>query len=187
MRLRNLLVLAVVVLISLASMGHTPKVKYDRKLYRHWIDADADCQDARVEVLIRDAKAGTIQLTADGCRVASGEWFDPYTGQTITDPTKLDVDHMVPLKAAHDAGGWRWTPDRKREYANNLRYRLHLVAVSASANRQKGDKSPDRWRPENRDYWCAYAQAWATVKFVEALTGTAAERTALKEMLETCR
>jgi hypothetical protein len=48
MRLRNVPVPAVIVLLALASMGHTSKVKYNRNLYRHWIDAARDCQDARV-------------------------------------------------------------------------------------------------------------------------------------------
>jgi len=36
------------------------------------------------------------------CQVATGEWFDPYTGETVTDATRLDIDHMIPLKNAHD-------------------------------------------------------------------------------------
>ena len=47
-----------------------------------------------------------------------GEWFDPYTGETVTDATRLDIDHMIPLKNAHDSGGWAWDESRKAAFAN---------------------------------------------------------------------
>ena len=46
-----------------------------------------------------------------------------------------------------------------------LGYRYHVLAVSASANRAKGDSGPDQSRPENQAFWCEHAQAWASVKF----------------------
>ena len=66
-----------------------------------------------------------------------------------------------------------------RRFANDLRYRYALPAVSALANRSKGDKGHDRWRPMNREYSCHYAQAWATGKCVGGLRSTAPEREAL--------
>ena len=57
--------------------------------------------------------------STDKCQVASGEWYDPFTGETITDATKLDVDHMVPLKNAHDSGGWKWDNQKKSETDEN--------------------------------------------------------------------
>ena len=32
---------------------------------------------------------------------------------------RLDVDHVVPLAWAWNAGAWRWTPERRREFAND--------------------------------------------------------------------
>jgi hypothetical protein len=69
--------------------------------------------------------------------VATGEWFDPYTGETITNSTKLDIDHMVPLKNAHDSGGWACDKDKKSAFANEMSQEDHLIAVTASANRGK--------------------------------------------------
>ena len=31
-----------------------------------------------------------------------GEWFDPYPRETVTGATRLDIDHMSPLKNADD-------------------------------------------------------------------------------------
>jgi hypothetical protein len=53
-----------------------------------WIDADNDCQDGRQEILIAQSTIKPV-LTNDGCSVISGRWVDPYTGETTTDPSKL--------------------------------------------------------------------------------------------------
>lgn len=62
----------------------------------------------------------------------------------------LDIDHLVPLKNARDSGGWAWSLDRKKEYANYLGEPDHLIAVTSGANRSKGAKGPDEWRPPRR-------------------------------------
>jgi len=55
---------------------------YDRGLYRHWTDANGDCQDTRTEVLIAES-IEAVTLSADGCEVRRGKWYDPYTDQTF--------------------------------------------------------------------------------------------------------
>ena len=79
-----------------------------RKIYRHWIDEDRDCQNARHELLIAESCSTVGFKTSKGCRVISGSGNDPYSGRTITDASKLDIDHMVPLKEAHESGGIAW-------------------------------------------------------------------------------
>ena len=98
------------------------------------------------------------------CRVASGEWLGPYTGQRFTDPRQLDIDHLVPLRHAHDTGAGAWSAARKRQYANYLAQPAHLVAVEARVNRSKGAKGPADWRPPNQAYWCQYATDWQAIK-----------------------
>ena len=159
---------------------------YDRGEWDHWNDADRDCQDARQEVLIAESSVPVVFKDDVECRVESGRWTDPYTGTTVEDPGKLDVDHLVPLANAHVSGGHAWDGDRKALYANSLSYPEHLIAVTASANRSKGASGPDEWRPPDNSYWCRYATDWIAVKKEWGLTVTRAEASTLDDMLDTC-
>ena len=125
-------------------------------------------------------------MTTGSAAVESGRWWDPYTGAVLTDPGDLDVDHLVPLANAHRSGGWAWSEERKRLFANDLGYGAHLIAVTASANRAKGARGPEEWRPPDQSYWCEYATAWSRVKRAWDLTVTHVEAMALREMLKTC-
>ena len=159
---------------------------YDREEWRHWIDEDGDCQDTRQEVLIEESVGLVSYTDSRQCRVASGVWTGPYTGEEFTDPGELDVDHMVPLAEAHSSGGWTWSEAKKRQYANDLSYEGHLVAVRASANRSKGSDGPSYWKPPDRSYWCQYAVDWIKVKHRWELFASEGEAAALIGMLKTC-
>ena len=65
-------------LIAVISVCGTIAYQYSRSDYKHWIDADKDCQDTRQEVLIAESLEKPI-LDEKGCKVISGKWFDPYT------------------------------------------------------------------------------------------------------------
>ena len=159
---------------------------YDRGDWKHWTDKDGDCQNIRHEVLIEESLKDVSFKSDRQCQVATGEWLVPYTGVMVTDATTLDVDHMVPLKNAHNSGGWAWDKDKKASYANEMGYADHLIAVTASANRQKGAKGPDEWKPSDQDYWCDYAVNWVQIKVDWELTVTKAEWATLQTMLKTC-
>ena len=120
------------------------------------------------------------------CRVEAGQWLAPYTNSVVTDPGRLDVDHMVPPGNAHASGAWRWTAQQRERYTNHLDDAQHLIAVTASANRLKGARGPEDQKPEDTAYWYQCPTDWITIKSTWALTVTQAEHDALAEMLNTC-
>ena len=180
-------VLAVLRGLRVAARGSD--IQYDRRDWRHWIDADRDCRNTRAEVLVAESVAPvTFAPEADGdkCRVISGRWIGPWTGEVFTDASEVDIDHHVPLGHAHQAGGWDWPPERKRAYANDLAHPESLQVTSAPVNRSKGKQPPDEWRPDEPASWCRYAADWVTVKKKWELTVISSEISALEDMLATC-
>lgn len=137
-------------------------------------------------MLIAESLDPPVVSRIGGCAVASGRWIDPYTATTYTSPGELDIDHVVPLANAWISGAWAWTGAQRVAFANNLDQPEALVAVSYVANRSKGDRPPDQWKPPNQADWCAYASAWVSVKAQWHLTITSAERSALASMLARC-
>lgn len=158
---------------------------YDRSDWPHWIDEDGDGEKTRAEVLA-DEHGGCVVAADPILASAKAVWYDVYSGGCIHDASKLDVDHLVPLKEAHISGGWQWDRDKKRAYANDLSDPDHLLAVSARLNRQKGAKDPAEWRPPNVDYWCDYSRAWRRIKKTWDLKIDDREELALTIMEETC-
>ena len=93
--------------------------------------------------------------------MVSGNWLGAYSGDVFTDASKLDIDYLVPLKEAHESGGFAWGAARRREYANDLSDPNTLIAVDRGLKRQKGAKDPAEWLPPNLEYQLAYTHVWA--------------------------
>ena len=159
---------------------------YDRDDWSHWSDDDGDCQNVRHEVLQDETFETVTFTTSSNCYVDTGKWYGVYTATYYYSASELDVDHFVPLKNAHDSGGYEWSLSKKKEYANFLEDSDHLIAVQSSANRSKGANGPDNWKPENTDYWCEYAYDWIRIKDTWGLTATQSEWDALVSMIVTC-
>lgn len=146
-----------------------------------WAEPDESC-DVRDAALIRDGEGVEID---DDCSITAGTWLDPYTGQTLTDSSEVDIDHVVPLANAWRSGAssTRWSTADREAYANTPEV---LLSADDAANQIKGDKGPEAWKPPNRDYWCEYSRRWIWIKSEWQLTINPAEQTALNEMLATC-
>lgn len=161
---------------------------YSREKFPHWSNAQeygwgarfSSC-DARDAALIRDGE--NVQV-AEGCDVVSGEWLDPYTGNTYTDPSEIDIDHVVPLANAWRSGASSWDEQQRELYANAPGV---VLSVEDNANQEKGDKGPEAWKPPRREYWCEYAIRWVGIKAEYELSVNAQEKTALEAMLDTCQ
>jgi hypothetical protein len=156
---------------------------YSRTLFKLWIDADHNGCNTRQEVLI--AESLTPATIGPSCAV-TGSWRSPYDGFTTTDPSKLDIDHMVPLAEAWASGAWAWTPAERTAYANDLDQPFFLIAVSASSNRSKGDRDPAEWLPPDNSYDCTYVHDWIAVKQAWHLSADQAEAAALSSIAASC-
>jgi uncharacterized protein DUF1524 len=158
-----------------------PMSGYSRDRFSLWASGPDSC-DTRETVL---QKQGTSVTRDAQCRAVSGKWTSPYDGVVITEAAKVDIDHMVPLAEAWRSGAAGWTDERRKQFANDLSD-PQLFAVSANANRSKGDQDPATWKPPAQSFWCTYAKDYVTVKSVYQLTIDQAEHDALAQMLGTC-
>ena len=136
---------------------------YSRALFKHWVDENKNGCDTREEVLIAESLS-TPQIDAYGCKVMEGDWLSVYDNVTYTNPSELDIDHMVPLKEAWDSGAWAWSSAQRQKYANDLSDSRPLIAVTAGQNRSKSDKDPSNWIPPHTSYTCTYLSEWVAIK-----------------------
>lgn len=154
---------------------------YSRDKFTHWAEQGDKC-DTREVILQRDG----ANVTRDSqCKAVSGTWKSLYDGVVVTEASKVDIDHMVPLAEGWRSGAAGWDAAKRKAFANDLT-RPQLLAVTASSNRSKGDQSPDLWQPPSKTAWCQYGRAWTTVKSVYGLTVTEPEKQMLSTMLDTC-
>ncbi|MGB0098722.1 MAG: DUF1524 domain-containing protein, partial [Nocardioides sp.] len=152
---------------------------YDRDLFRHWVDADGDCQDTREEVLVAESR-----IPLSGCTITEGDWLSPYDRETWTQGSDVDIDHLVPLKEAWDSGARRWGDRRRERFANDLGDPRSLVAVTDNVNQSKGERDVAEWLPEFGV--CRYVRQWVAVKHRWDLTVDRAERRALRQRARAC-
>ncbi|MFE4257689.1 HNH endonuclease family protein [Streptomyces sp. NPDC056883] len=154
---------------------------YSRDKFTHWAEQGDKC-DTREVILQRDG----ANVTRDSqCKAVSGTWKSLYDEVVVTEASKMDIDHMVPLAEGWRSGAAGWDAAKRKAFANDLT-RPQLLAVTASSNRSKGDQSPDQWQPPSKAAWCQYGRAWTTVKSTYGLTVTEPEKKMLSTMLDTC-
>ena len=156
---------------------------YDRSLFKHWIDANKNGCDTRAEVLIAEA---IVKPKKDKtCKLTGGKWLSAYDGKTLTDASKLDVDHLVPLAEAWRSGAWAWTAKQRQDYANDLSDSRALIAVTLSTNRSKSDRDISEWVPKIDT--CMYVKNWVAIKVRYSLTYDVKEAKSLTGYFETCK
>ncbi|MCX4853790.1 HNH endonuclease family protein [Streptomyces canus] len=148
---------------------------YTRDKFKHWnagLDRADGC-NTRAEVLL--AEASEAPTVSAGCKLTDGEWLSYYDEQEVSDPAKLDIDHMVPLAEAWDSGASTWSAARREAYANDQEAATSLVAVTARTNRQKADQDPSGWMPPAPTATCRYLAEWTATKLRWGLTADQGE------------
>lgn len=153
---------------------------YDRDEFPHWGDANGDGCDTRQAVLISESRIRALR-TGD-CTVTAGSWVSMYDGGTWTDPSDVDIDHVVALAEAWRSGAYGWTRQTRRRFANDLAFRPSLRAVTDNVNQSKGARDPSEWLPARAR--CAYAISWVQVKYRWRLRVNGPERRTLSGLLD---
>ncbi len=171
----------------LPSAAESGSPTYDRTLFRHWTDADGDCQNTRAEVLLAETRTAATFTSTSRCTVATGSWYSPYDGRTWTRAGDVDVDHVVALKEAWESGARSWTSTDRTRFANDLSYGRSLLAVTDEVNAAKADRDPAQWLPPRTAARCTYAVNWVLIKYRWRLAVDPTERAALSSLLSgTC-
>jgi len=168
--------------------GRAAETGYERAQYgQAWLDTDRNGCDTRNDILRRDLSETVVRDRTHGCLVESGVLHDPYTARDLQftrgPGDVVDIDHVVALEDAWVTGANRWDIRKRAALANDP---MNLLAVDASANRQKGAGDAATWLPANKRYRCAYVARQVGVKAKYGLSVTPAEREAIERVLSTC-
>lgn len=177
---------AATALAELEVKSAADRAGYDRRKFGSpWADTDGNSCSTRNDILQRDLDE--VRLEEDECVVGSGILkVDPYTGEKVEftkGRSKVDIDHLVALSDAWEKGAGEWDPAKRIALANDP---LNLLAVDASANRQKGDADAADWLPANDSYRCEYVALQIAVKAKYELWVTPKEKNAMSDVLEKC-
>ncbi|MCU1678676.1 MAG: hypothetical protein JWM93_3434 [Frankiales bacterium] len=179
---------ALAALTLLAVKGRAPLTGFSRAQFGPaWSDVDRNGCDTRNDVLRRDLTHLTIKAGTRGCKVLAGDERDPYTAKLIRfiygGTSEVDIDHVVALADSWQKGAQQLSVAQRTALANDP---LNLLAVDASANRQKGSGDAATWLPANNAYRCGYVARQVSVKAKYRLSVTPAERDAIVRVLTQC-
>jgi len=173
-----------VAISSVTSSHISEKIpSYNRKFYKHWSDSNRNCLDTRQEILLeRSIVAPT--LNKKKCKVKAGLWKDFYYAEELVDVKEIDIDHIVPLKNAHESGAHAWPSEKKEIFANDLE---NLVITNKRYNRQKGSKTIAQWLPVEKEYACKYIHNWIHIKEKYQLKLSPEENQTIAQMGSNCQ
>tara|TARA_R100000306_G_scaffold62493_1_gene71070 strand:+ start:8285 stop:9076 length:792 start_codon:yes stop_codon:yes gene_type:complete len=152
-----------------------------RKFGPGWDDADGDCQNSRAEALIAQSSTKVRFADERRCRVVTGRWISPFTGNVIQNASEIDIDHVVPLKWAWDHGANTWSDDKRERFANDP---VNLWSVELSLNRQKGAQGPEEWLPPAGQ--CQYVSRFVRIVRTYGLKPSNRQENRYKQELQEC-
>ena len=163
---------------------------YDRDNFgKGWGDLDGDGCNTRNEILARDLTDVTFEEGTNDCVVSSGVLAEPYKGEEVSfvkgaDTSALvQIDHVVPLANAWEAGAWKWDEETRKEFSNDP---LNLLAVDGQQNYVKGALTADQWLPPESDYHCQFITRQVAVKHKWDLTVQRSEAETMRKVLSKC-
>ena len=161
---------------------------YDRDAFgTAWADVDENGCGTRDDILARDMTEETFGGEEE-CEVRTGTLEDPYSGETIDfdkseGSYQIDIDHLIPLGAAWEAGADEWTDEERLAYANDPAV---LLAVNAGDNRSKSDATIGEWMPDNEAISCQYSAQWVEISVEYELSVSEEDHQVLSDLAEEC-
>ena len=182
-------------LASLPVKGRPPKTAYSRAQFGPaWTDDvtvtagrnGCDAPGKRHLAPRLPHGRGSSKPASDGCTVLSGQTLTTrmrtydHPLSTRADPNVVQIDHVVALGDAWQTGARQLTMAARTNLANDP---LELLAVSGSANEQKGDADAASWLPPNKAFRCPFVARQVAVKVRYHLWVTPAETTACATVL----
>lgn len=154
------------------------EVEFKPADWKHWTGSPCNVRD---KVLAASGK--NVKQDSKTCKILSGSWTDEYTGEELTNPDEISIDHIIPLRYAAMHGGQKWDNSKKEEFANDT---SQLIAISASEESSKADKGPSDYLPSNKDFKCTYAKAWVSTAQKYNVSITKSDKTKLVATLQKC-
>ena len=151
------------VLVTILStlLSGTPYVRADYLTASGWTKARKSILNKYV------APDGTVQCV--------------YGGESV-DPHNIDIDHVIPLKYAHEHGIGDSSSAFKQKLGLDT---ANMLPVCAHDNRSKGDKGPVEFMPEQNK--CIYAQKWLSISTKYRIHMDVADKKLISATLASCK
>lgn len=156
------------------------------KFGQAWADIDRNGCDQRTDVLRRDMVNLHTKPGTRGCVLAKGTLSldgDSDAAKRVRFKRgngEVEIDHVVSLADAWDAGAYAWDGDQREEYANDF---MNLEALDSETNQDKDDETAAGWLPDDDDDQCALVVRQITIKHRYELSVTPAEQQAMQQVL----
>lgn len=131
---------------------------------------------------VMSERGDDVESNDETCSAESGVWTNEYTGDEISEPNEVALDHIVPLEWASSHGGEDWEQDSKEEFAND---HDNLSITTAGVVEDKDSSGPSSWMPGTDDD-CDYAITWVSVLDDYELGIADSDREALESTLADC-
>jgi Protein of unknown function (DUF1524) len=160
---------------------------YDRDEFgQKWADVDRNGCDLRNDVLRRDLRKRHTKPGTGGCVMLKGALrnddhnYAGYQAKFERGDGEVEIDHVVSLHNAWEAGAHGWSAKKRQKLANDF---MNLEAVDSGTNSTKDDLTVNDWLPDDETDACFFVGRVVAIKHKYELTVTELEQQVMVETL----
>lgn len=161
------------------------------RLHQHGIDAHQasfwaprleqhSCREPR-DTLLAQLSAVPVEWNQDKCQVTFGHWRDFVTGARLTDPTQVELFHMVPLDWAAQRGATEWHSEKRARFYTDP---MNLMVTTPQGRAQFENKTPIG-KTVDINTTCQHMSATASLVQSYNIPVSASEMTQLQGQIQT--